>query len=90
MTENSSDGLPVYRPSKEDLEYIEREDERLDALLRKSKRKRAQPFKDLMRDRTTVEQGLTLWEIFSRVYSDVIDEYAKECGLESLCIQVIR
>ena len=81
MTEYSSDGLPVYRPSKEDLESFEQEEERINALLRKSKRKRAQ-LKDLMRNRTTVEQGLTLWEIFFHVYSDVVNEFHDENALD--------
>jgi hypothetical protein len=82
MTEYSSDGLPVYCPSKEDLESFELEEERINALLRKSKRKRAQPLKDLMRDRTMPEQGLTLWEIFSHVYSDVVNEFHDENALD--------
>jgi hypothetical protein len=80
MTEYNSDGIPIRRLSKEESEYYEQEEERLNALLRKKKTKRTQPFKDLMRDRTTVQQALTLWEIFSHVFPDAIEEYHKEYG----------
>jgi hypothetical protein len=36
---------------------------------------RKQILKDLMRDRITVEQGLTLNQIFCEVYSDVVEKY---------------
>jgi hypothetical protein len=35
---------------------------------------RKQRLKDLMKERTTVEQGLTLRQIFCEVYSDVVEE----------------
>jgi hypothetical protein len=39
------------------------------------RRTRKEKFKDLMRNRTTVEQGLTLSQIFCEVYSDVVEKY---------------
>ncbi len=36
---------------------------------------RKQKFKDLMRNRTTVEQGLTFKQIFCEVYSDIMEKY---------------
>lgn len=39
------------------------------------KRTRKQIFKDLMRYRTTEDQGLTLKQIFYEVYSDVVEKH---------------
>jgi|SRR6266487_6797285 len=36
---------------------------------------RKQRFKDLMINRTTVEQGLTFKQIFCEVYSDIVEKY---------------
>lgn len=40
------------------------------------RRTRKQKFKELMKNRTTVEQGLTFKQIFCEVYSDLVEEYA--------------
>jgi hypothetical protein len=36
---------------------------------------RKQKLKDLMKNRTTVEEGLTVRQIFNEIYSDVFEEY---------------
>ena len=36
-----------------------------------------QRLKDLMKDRTTVEQGLTSRQVFNEVYFDIVEEYDK-------------
>jgi hypothetical protein len=43
-----------------------------------SKRTRKEIFKDLMRYRTTEDQGLTLKQIFCEVYSDFIEKHATD------------
>jgi hypothetical protein len=42
------------------------------------RRTRKQKFKDLMRNRTTVEQGLTFKQIFCEVYSDLVEKHASK------------
>ena len=37
--------------------------------------KRIQWLRDLMKHRTTIEQGLTSRQIFTEVYSDIVEEY---------------
>jgi hypothetical protein len=37
--------------------------------------KRMQRLKDLMKHRTTVEEGLTLYQVFCEVYPDIVEEY---------------
>ena len=44
--------------------------------------KRKQRLQDLMKDRTTIDQGLTLRQIFKEVYQDVITKYPNEYDLE--------
>jgi hypothetical protein len=44
--------------------------------------KRQEPLKNLMRDRYNVEQGLTLYQIFARVYPDAVLELHEEYGLK--------
>jgi hypothetical protein len=46
-----------------------------DAYMPVLRRTRKQKFKDLMKHRTTVEQGLTFKQIFCEVYSDVVEKY---------------
>jgi hypothetical protein len=49
MTDNDKNNIPVIYVHEEDEEDFEREEQRVNALLRKPKKKRTQPLKDLMR-----------------------------------------
>jgi hypothetical protein len=67
--------IPSIPISEEDEEGFEKKCQRVDALLRKKKTKRVQRLKDLMKHRTTVEEGLTSRQVFNEVYFDIVEEY---------------
>ncbi len=50
--------------------------------------KRQERLKSLMRDRNTIEQGLTLYQVFCEVYPDIVEEYRygkrDEYGVETI------
>jgi hypothetical protein len=73
MTDNDKNNIPVIYVHEEDEEDFEREEQRVNALLRKPKKKRTQPLKDLMRNRTELEQGLTMFQMFCEVFPDIVD-----------------